>query len=113
MELILFSIVIFVALRYLYWRRKYYRYKNQKIKKNKQHNLTFQSEWETNKEKGDKYELQFLRYYKKQGYKVYPQGFIKGKADGGLGVQTGKVGAFTNLYGRLCGVCREKPQDIC
>ena len=84
MELILFSIGIFVALRYLYWRRKYYRYKNQKIKKNKQHNLTFQSEWETNKEKGDKYELQILIYYKKQGYKVYPQGFIKGKADGGI-----------------------------
>ena len=37
-----------------------------------------------NKEKGDKYELQILRHYKKQGYKVYPQGFIKGKADGGI-----------------------------
>ncbi|WP_191337708.1 restriction endonuclease [Helicobacter pullorum] len=39
---------------------------------------------QTNKEKGDKYELQILRHYKKQGYKVYPQGFIKGKADGGI-----------------------------
>ena len=38
----------------------------------------------TNKEKGDKYELQILKYYKNQGYKVYPQGFIKGKSDNGI-----------------------------
>lgn len=37
-----------------------------------------------NKEKGEQYELQILGYYKKQGYKVYPQGLIKGKADGGI-----------------------------
>ena len=37
-----------------------------------------------NKEKGDKYELQILTYYKNQGYKVYPQGLIKGKDDGGI-----------------------------
>lgn len=39
---------------------------------------------QANKQKGDKYEQQILRHYKKQGYKVYPQGFIKGKADGGI-----------------------------
>lgn len=39
---------------------------------------------QTNKEKGEKYELQILRHYKEQGYKVYPNGLIKGKADGGI-----------------------------
>ena len=39
---------------------------------------------QANKQKGDKYEQQILKLYKKQGYKVYPQGFIKGKADGGI-----------------------------
>lgn len=39
---------------------------------------------QANKQKGDKYEHQILRHYKKQGYKVYPQGFIKGKADSGI-----------------------------
>lgn len=39
---------------------------------------------QANKQKDDKYEQQILKLYKKQGYKVYPQGFIKGKADGGI-----------------------------
>ena len=39
---------------------------------------------QANKQKGDKYEQQILKLYKKQGYKVYPQGFIKGKADSGI-----------------------------
>lgn len=39
---------------------------------------------QANKQKGDKYEQQILKLYKKQGYKIYPQGFIKGKADGGI-----------------------------
>ncbi|WP_104718159.1 restriction endonuclease [Helicobacter trogontum] len=79
MELVIFGIGIFVVLRYLYWRRKYHYYK-----KNKWWNPPQQSKWQTNKEKGDKYEQQILKLYKKQGYKVYPQGFIKGKADGGI-----------------------------
>ncbi|ANE35831.1 putative restriction endonuclease [Campylobacter iguaniorum] len=37
-----------------------------------------------NIEKGKKYELQISKYFKNLGYKVYENGVIKGKSDGGI-----------------------------
>ena len=39
-----------------------------------------------NKQKGDKYELQIVRYYKQQGYKVYPKGLKEGRRDKGIDI---------------------------
>lgn len=37
-----------------------------------------------NKQKGDKYEIQIKNFYKHKGYKIYPNGAIKGIKDGGI-----------------------------
>lgn len=41
---------------------------------------------EKNKQKGDKYELQIVRHYKQQGYKVYPKGLKEGRRDKGIDI---------------------------
>ncbi len=56
--------------------RKNYIYKNRRGSNNAWHN----------KQKGDKYELQIIRYYKQQGYKVYPKGLKEGRRDKGIDI---------------------------
>lgn len=88
MEVLLFWILFAVIPWYLYHmvfkKQKPYYIKPRKYFDKKYTPIKNPKSYMTNKEKGDKYELQILKYYKNQGYKVYPQGFIKGKSDNGI-----------------------------
>lgn len=88
MEVLLFWILCAVILWYLYRRvfkkQKPYYMKPRKYFVKKYTSTQNPKTYITNKEKGDKYEVQILRYYKNQGYKVYPQGLIQGRCDNGI-----------------------------
>ena len=69
--LVLIVIIGYVFLRLL--KPKHKRYKKYSFKK-----------FDTNKQKGDKYELQIGRHYQNMGYKVYFKGLNEGFNDGGI-----------------------------
>ncbi len=70
--------VLFKLLRYVFFSKKrtMYAYRENKDSNNARHN----------KQKGDKYELQIVRHYKQQGYKVYPKGLKEGRRDKGIDI---------------------------
>lgn len=70
--------VLFKLLRYVLFPKKRTTYT---YRENKDFNNA-----RKNKQKGDKYELQIVRHYKQQGYKVYPKGLKEGRRDKGIDI---------------------------
>lgn len=70
--------VLFKLLRYVLFPKKRTTYA---YRENKDFNNA-----RKNKQKGDKYELQIVKHYKQQGYKVYPKGLKEGRRDKGIDI---------------------------
>ncbi|WP_416860177.1 restriction endonuclease [Helicobacter ganmani] len=73
--------VLFKLLRYVLFPKKRTTYAYRENRGHKDFNNA-----RKNKQKGDKYELQIVRHYKQQGYKVYPKGLKEGRRDKGIDI---------------------------
>lgn len=88
MEILFVSVLIlmifyFFPKKHKNYINKDYEYPNDTQVKHKTHKFSNKSQ---NKQKGDKYELQIVRHYKQQGYKVYPKGLKEGRRDKGIDI---------------------------